>query len=253
MFATQVHLLGSGELLAGLRDQLLHVAAGGQEEGGHVHLQRHGLLTDAGDGCIHVMLVHKVVMAQTLVQPCQQKSIKDCWLTRVMMVHKVATMQAKKKKVIRHYTMLTESCYGAPQSCSNAISHSALLAKKHSSITDCWLSHVMVLQKVTMMQSLVQSCQQQVCTHNRLLIGSCCDAAPSGYDAISGWTLPVEKHSSITDCWLSHVMVLHKVGMIKILVQTCQQQKYACMTNCWLSHVMVIYKVTMMRSLVQPC
>ena len=73
MLATQVHLFGDRELFAGLRDQLLHVAAGGQKEGGHVHLQRQSLLADAGDGCIHVVLVHEIVVTQTLVQPCQQK------------------------------------------------------------------------------------------------------------------------------------------------------------------------------------
>ena len=68
VLASKVPLLRRHELPSRLVDQLLHVAAGRQQERRHVHLHGQQLLADLGDGSINVMLVHKVVVSQALVQ-----------------------------------------------------------------------------------------------------------------------------------------------------------------------------------------
>ena len=91
------------------------------------------------------------------------------------------------KKVHRLYRLATESCNGAPQSCYNANSGTALPAT--------------------------------VCIYDRLLTESCHGALQSCYHANPGTDLLAKRYACITNCWPSRVTV--KVATMQTLVQTC--------------------------------
>lgn len=123
------------------------------------------------------------------------------------------------KKVHRLYRLATESCHGAPQSCYNANSGTALPAT--------------------------------VCIYDRLLTESCHGALQSCYHANPGTDLLAKRYACIINCWPSRVTV--KVATMQTLVQTCSRKNKKGITDCSLSLVMVLYKVATMQTPVQTC